>query len=265
VRKLHIIIDNDTCALASDEAHTFVGYFLAHLVPNVREVEFLVVFKQLVHAQTLMAWEFCASMCYFRKVVSVPHPEWISLPETDIPDYARAHLFNLEGDDFKDAIYLNELHLHGHILHDSDKLERYYLEGDYLFKNQNRYLFKKCCGLERVSIIYLGRTDLDPKNDYDLFGEEWITEPNSQKAIMKFILFTPMLSWLRSELTDKNVATLRLERPNITFVRVNPSWFLNVLNEFFRNISSNCRNHRTRVRRRFTIVHEAKTMQNCIM
>jgi hypothetical protein len=94
--------------------------------------------------------------------LSKPHPEWFSWLETDIPDYARAHLFNLDGDDFKDAIYLNELHLDGHILHDSDKLEGYYLEGDYLFKNKNWYLFKKCCGLEHVSIMYLGRTYLDP-------------------------------------------------------------------------------------------------------
>jgi hypothetical protein len=194
VRELHIITDDDTRALASDEARNFVHYFLAHLVPNVREVEFLVS-KQLVHAQTLMAWEFCESMHYFCKVVCKSHPEWFSWPETDILDNARAHLFNLDGDDFKDAIYLNELHLDGHILHDSDKLEHYYLEGDYLFKNKNRYLFKNC-RLERVSIMYLGRTYLDPENDHDLFGEEWITEPISQKAIMKFVLFTPMFSWI---------------------------------------------------------------------
>jgi hypothetical protein len=224
VRELHIITYDHTRALASDEARNFVRYFLAHFVPNVREVEFSVS-KQLVHAQTVMAREFCASMHYLRKVVSKPVYEWFSRPETDIPDDARAHLLNLDGDDFKDAVYLNELHLDGHILHDSDKLERYYLEGDYLFQNENRYLFKKCCGLERVSIMYLGRTYLDPGNDHDLFGEEWITEPISQKAIMKFVRFTPTLSWLRSELTDKNVATLRLERPDITFVRENPFWF----------------------------------------
>jgi hypothetical protein len=159
-----------------------------------------------------MAREFCASMHYLRKVVSKPVYEWFSRPETDIPDHARAHLFNLDGDDFKDAVYLNKLHLDGHILHDSDKLERYYLEGDYLFQDENRYLFKKCCALKCVSIMYLGRTYLDRENDHDLFGEEWITddlygeewitEPISQNAIMKFVWFTPTLSWLRSELTD---------------------------------------------------------------
>jgi hypothetical protein len=171
-----------------------------------------------------MAREFCASMHHLRKVVSKPVYEWFSWPETDIPDVARAHLFNLDGDGFNDDVYLNELHLDGHILHDSDKLEQYYFEGDYLFQNENRYLFKKCWGLERVSIMYLGRTYLDPTNDHDLFGEEWITEPISQNAIMKFVRFTHTLSWLRSELTDKNVATLHLEWLDITFVHKNPFW-----------------------------------------
>jgi hypothetical protein len=241
VRELQITTtDDDTRALASDKARNFVRYFLAHLVPNVREVVFSVS-KQLVHAQTLMAREFCASMRYLQKICSLPHPDYLlcRVPETDIPDYARAHLFNLDGDDFKDAPYLNELHLDGHILHDSDKLERSYLEGYYLFNGENRYLLKKCCGLKRVSIMHLGRTYLegrdlfgdDEDNDEDdpyLFGddedEEWITEPISQKAIMKFVRFTPTLSWLRSELTDKNVAILRLERPDITFVCKNSTW-----------------------------------------
>jgi hypothetical protein len=222
VRELRIITYNHTRALTSDEARNFVQYFLAHFVPNLREVEFLVS-QQLIPAQTVMAPEFCASMHYLRKVVSKPVYEWFSRPETDIPDNARA-LLNLDGDDFKDAVYLNELPLDGHILHDSDKLEQYYLEGDYPFQNKNRYLLKKCCGLERVSIMYLGRTYLDPTNDHDLFGEEWITEPISQNAIMKFARFTPTLSWLRSELTDKNVATLSLERLDITFVHENPFW-----------------------------------------
>jgi hypothetical protein len=39
----------------------------------------------------------------------------------------------------------------------------------------------------------------------------------SQKAIMKFVWFTPMLQWLGSDLTDENVATTCQERPNITF------------------------------------------------
>jgi len=225
VRELHIITYDYTRALACDEARNFVRYFLAHLVPNVREVEFSVS-QQLIPVQAIMAREFCASMHDLCKVVSKP---WFPRPETDIPDHARAYLFKLDGDDFKDAVYLNELHLDGHILHDSDKLERYYLEGDHLFQDENRYLFKKCRALERVSIMYLGRTYLDRENDHDLFGEdlygeEWITEPISQNAIMKFVRFTPTLSWLRSELTDENVATLRLERPDITFVRENPFW-----------------------------------------
>jgi len=41
VRELRIIYDY-TRALASDEAHNFVRYFLAHFVPNLREVKFWV-------------------------------------------------------------------------------------------------------------------------------------------------------------------------------------------------------------------------------
>jgi hypothetical protein len=96
VRELHIITYDHTHALASDEACNFVQYFLAHFVPNVREVKFSVS-KQLVHAQTVMAREFCSSMHYLRKVVSKPVYEWFSRPETDIPDDARAHLFILDG------------------------------------------------------------------------------------------------------------------------------------------------------------------------
>jgi hypothetical protein len=139
------------------------------------------VSKQLVHAQTLMARELCAIMPRLRKLVSLPQPEWILSPQTDIPNYARVHLFNLNGDDFKDAAYLDVLHLDCHILHDRDKLERHFLEENELFQNENWYLFRKCQWLELVSIMYLGKTYLDNEDDRDLFGddmdneEEWIT------------------------------------------------------------------------------------------
>jgi hypothetical protein len=127
-----------------------------------------------------------------------------------------------------DAANLDVLHLDCHILHDRDKLERRYLEENELYQDENRYLFRKCRRLERVSIMYLGRTYLDNKDDPHLFGddednaEEWIIKAFSHKAIMKFVRFTPTLSWLQSNLTCENVATLRQERPNITFVRENP-------------------------------------------
>jgi hypothetical protein len=125
--------EDDTRALASDKARNFVHYFLAHLVPNVWEVEFSVS-KQLVHAQTRMTRELCASMPRLRKLVSLPQPEWISSPQMNILNYARVHLFNLDGDDFKDAAYLDVLHLDCHILHDRDKLERHILEEMTCFK-----------------------------------------------------------------------------------------------------------------------------------
>jgi hypothetical protein len=54
--------------------------------------------------------------------------------------------------------------------------------------------------------------------DTDEYGwPEYIDEPISQKMIIKMVRNMPLLRWLCSDLTDENVATLRQERPNLTF------------------------------------------------
>jgi hypothetical protein len=91
---------------------------------------------------------------------------------------------------------------------------------------ENLYLFHKCQWLlERVSITGVQLTykiPLSVEDEEILYIEdcyEWITEPILQKVIMKFVRMTPTLRWLRSDLTDENVETLRKERPDTYFVR----------------------------------------------
>jgi hypothetical protein len=129
-----------------------------------------------VHANLDGPGTFCMS-ALFEQVHFISQPEWIlqsewvSLPQPNIPGSARVNFFNLDGDNFKDAANLIKLCLDGLILLDCDKLLQMYLEENKLFQNENRYLFQKCCGLERVSIMHLGRTYLDNEEDLDFFGD----------------------------------------------------------------------------------------------
>jgi hypothetical protein len=45
-----------------------------------------------------------------------------------------------------------------------------------------------------------------------------VSKPISQAMIMKLVRHHPTLQWLRSDLTQENIATLQRERPHITFV-----------------------------------------------
>lgn len=62
-------------------------------------------------------------------------------------------------------------------------------------------------GLERVSI-------LDVTTDYNIDGPQHL----KQTTLIKFVRNTPTLAWLRSDLTDENIAMLQKERPGTTFV-----------------------------------------------
>lgn len=62
-------------------------------------------------------------------------------------------------------------------------------------------------GLERVSVV--GVTTHNGEND---------SRPLKQSTLIKFVRNTPTLTWLRSDLTDENIAMLRKERPEVTFV-----------------------------------------------
>jgi Xaa-Pro aminopeptidase len=129
-------------------------------------------------------------------------------------------VFHLDGREFRDAENLTELHLDFAIFNDTDNVHPSFWEENETVENENRYFLKNCRGLERVSILSVKRTYLVVDEDEDVWGDgELITVAISQKAIMKFVRFTPTLRWLRSELTDEHVAMLRQERPNVTFVR----------------------------------------------
>jgi hypothetical protein len=44
------------------------------------------------------------------------------------------------------------------------------------------------------------------------------TQPVSQEKLVKMVQNHPALCWLRSDLTDENIAMLQQERPEFTFV-----------------------------------------------
>jgi len=74
---------------------------------------------------------------------------------------------------------------------------------------QNIYMFMHCSRLERLSIkgaIWNPETGV---NDVD--------QPFSQEMLIKMVRHHPTLRWLRSDLSEANVAILKQERPEITF------------------------------------------------
>jgi hypothetical protein len=68
-------------------------------------------------------------------------------------------------------------------------------------------MLMRCKHLERLSI---------KNSTYFQNGKEVQLVP--QGMIIKFVRHTPTLRWLRSDLTEENVAMLQQERPAITFV-----------------------------------------------
>lgn len=72
------------------------------------------------------------------------------------------------------------------------------------------YMFMHCRNLQSLSIkgSTWRRTHVD--------DDEPI--PITQAMLIKFVRHTPTLRWLRSDLTDENIAMLEKERPEVTFV-----------------------------------------------
>jgi hypothetical protein len=69
------------------------------------------------------------------------------------------------------------------------------------------YMLRFCYRLERVSI---------KNSSWTFFNRE--VHPVSQAMLIKMVRNHPALRWLRSDLTEENVAMLQKERPDITFV-----------------------------------------------
>lgn len=70
------------------------------------------------------------------------------------------------------------------------------------------YLWMHCRRLERLSI----------KNSTWCSMFEHASQPFSQEMLIKLVRCHPTLRWLRSDLTDENMAMLRAERPELTLL-----------------------------------------------
>jgi len=102
----------------------------------------------------------------------------------------------LDGRDFKNASNLTELILDGSRFC-TDNLASYSAADA-----SSHYLLMQCPRLERLSIRNL---------EWDDMMEV------TQEDIMKLVRHHPTLRWLRSDLSEANVALLKLERPDIKF------------------------------------------------
>lgn len=75
--------------------------------------------------------------------------------------------------------------------------------------NLDCYMFSWCRRVERFSIrnatcqVYAGDDE---------------AQPVSQEMLIKMVRLHPTLRWLRSDLSPENIAMLKAERPDITFV-----------------------------------------------
>ena len=75
----------------------------------------------------------------------------------------------------------------------------------------NYHMLMYCSGLERLSIKNVSWSSRFGPMDDGIF-------PVTQEMIIKFVRRTPTLRWLRSDLTAENIAMLKQERPQVTFV-----------------------------------------------
>ena len=74
-------------------------------------------------------------------------------------------------------------------------------------ENRDSYLWKHCPVLARVSMV--GAT-------FNLYSET--SRPFTQNMLIKLVRFHPTLEYLKSDLTDDNIAMLQKERPGIVLV-----------------------------------------------
>lgn len=79
------------------------------------------------------------------------------------------------------------------------------------FGNMNHYLFYQITGLECLSI----------KNAcYRTAEEPDKRHPFSQEMLIQLVRFHPTLRWLRSDLTEENIAMLKQQKPEVMIVSV---------------------------------------------
>lgn len=75
--------------------------------------------------------------------------------------------------------------------------------------NADTYMFHRCSNLERLSIKNARYEVYSPASDF---------RSVSQKMLIKMVRLHPNLRWLRSDLTQENIAMLQEERLDIVFV-----------------------------------------------
>ena len=98
-----------------------------------------------------------------------------------------------------------------HIGSDTDKYDRVLnlYSRDVCRGEWNPYLLMCCKHLERLSLKDV---------TWHIDGTSLPREPIPQEMLMKMVRRHPTLRWLQSDLTPENVAILKQERPEITFV-----------------------------------------------
>lgn len=147
------------------------------------------------------------------------------LAHLDKVQHVGSSMLHLTGWNYRDARGLTELSLDGcclfHLVKDplsrgvkSMLLDRYSNETPNANMIQNHFLFCHCRHLQRLSIkgaIWVVSTYINP------FIRSQ-SEPIPQEMIIKMVRFHQTLRWLRSDLSEGNVAMLQQERPEITFV-----------------------------------------------
>jgi len=88
----------------------------------------------------------------------------------------------------------------------------------YVSTEQNYYLWRTCPKLERISMKNVSWRVLWDMTSPNYRYKDEVAHLIPQEAIIKFVRLHPRLRWLRSDLTTENVAMLKQERPEITFV-----------------------------------------------
>jgi hypothetical protein len=118
----------------------------------------------------------------------------------------------MTGQDFINAANLTDLNLDGlefyikhYHVYFRHPAEQDWEREDRTCDGVNMFMLMLCTRLERLSIKDTTYTYLN-------------TLPVTQEMIVKLVRHTPTLRWLRSDLTEDNVAILQQERPDITFV-----------------------------------------------
>jgi hypothetical protein len=116
----------------------------------------------------------------------------------------------ISGSQFRKATNLVELNLDDSRLKMEWDEEAFNYEEAFEYESEEdpmvRFMWKHCEKLQRLSM----------KNTVMMIDCD--SKPVSQDMIMKLVRHHPTLQWIRSDLTQENIATLQQERPDIIFV-----------------------------------------------